>query len=360
MQAPSVFVSLVTYNNADTIVPCLEALLRLEEYVPQENLFVEVIDNASEDETCSLVEKYSDRVTIYRNGTNLGFSAAHNQAAHRYLETNADFFLVLNPDVALVPNALHELVLNIEKLERVGTVTPLLLRSDDELKLLEPAQVDSAGIVMTSALRHFDRGAGDEAIERYQSEELVFGGTGACLLLTRSFVEAVSFRGSHHEEDLFDVYPELEGGMSERTQLFDEAFFAYREDADLAWRAQRLGWRCLFVPSAVGFHQRVVTPERRASLPAFINRLGVRNRFLLQLNNLSLRHCPSVWLPGVVFRNFLVVLAVLLRERSSLQGLREAWRLRRRARERFQVVNQREASDERAAAQWFGELQSAR
>ncbi len=358
MKAPHVFISIVTYNSADCIPACLEALLRLEHYTVGDNLTIAISDNNSSDQTCQLIrEHFEGSVSLFQSRGNLGFAGAHNRAASRFLASDADYFLVLNPDLALAPPALEKLVLAVEKFERVGAVTPLLLRANEQLRLLEPATVDSAGIVVTPALRHFDRGAESGALERYQSEEFVFGGTGACLLLSRGFIEDVSFRGNEHEDDLFDVYPDLREGVGERTQLFDEAFFAYREDADLAWRAQRLGWRCLYVPEAFGYHKRCVTPERRGELPEVINSLGVKNRFLLQLNNLSFLHYPRVWWQGLVMRNLLVVLAVLLKERSSLKGLREAWVLRKRARERFRMVEQRAKVSPREVAKWFGGVQ---
>src|SRR5207244_426573 len=79
-------------------------------------------------------------------------------------------------------------------------------------------------------------------------------------------------------------------------EFLDEDFFAYREDADVAWRGRLLGWRALYVPDAVAQHVRRVTPEARRQLPERINRDSVRNRFLLRLKNeglyLALRNAP--------------------------------------------------------------------
>ena len=81
-------------------------------------------------------------------------------------------------------------------------------------------------------------------------------------------------------------------------EVFDEDFFAYREDADLAWRAQLLGWDALYVPGATATHVRRVTPERRSALPAAINRYGVRNRFLLRLKNQTAGQAARFAAPG--------------------------------------------------------------
>ena len=68
-------------------------------------------------------------------------------------------------------------------------------------------------------------------------------------------------------------------------EFFDADFFAYREDADLAWRAQLFGWKCLYTPLAVAYHVRQVLPEKRSALPALINMHSVKNRWLMRIKN---------------------------------------------------------------------------
>jgi GT2 family glycosyltransferase len=101
------------------------------------------------------------------------------------------------------------------------------------------------------------------------------------------------------------------------SEVFDEDFFAYREDADLAWRAQLLGWTSVYVPAARARHRRRVTPERRTQLPMAINRASVRNRFLLRLKNQTWGHALRFLVPALA-RDAQVVGYVLLREWTSL------------------------------------------
>jgi hypothetical protein len=77
---------------------------------------------------------------------------------------------------------------------------------------------------------------------------------------------------------------------------------------------------------------RFVTPERRKSLPEAINSYGVRNRFLLQINNWRWSDGILSFFLGVVVRNAVVICGVVFQERASLQGLRDAWKLMPRAR----------------------------
>ena len=115
------------------------------------------------------------------------------------------------------------------------------------------------GSMMTRDGRHFDRGAGIDDDGRFDTEEDVFGITGALALFRRGVLEASRVDG----------------------EVFDADFFAYREDADLAWRLQGFGYRARYVPRAVAYHRRSVTPERRRSLSPAVNYHSVKNRFLL-------------------------------------------------------------------------------
>jgi hypothetical protein len=205
-------------------------------------------------------------------------------------------------------------------------------------------------MLVTRSLRHFDRGSGEPLTENLLKEGWVFGGTGACLLLRRSFIER-AILSAKRDSDAWSIYPQLAMQPDQRKQLFDEAFFAYREDADLAWRGQILGWRCLYVPSAVVYHKRVVVPERRAKLPAFLNACSVRNRFLLQLNNWTFTNYSQTVIPGIIMRNLLVIGGVILRERESLSALRQAVKLIRRGWNRRRELQSRASLS--VAGNWF-------
>ena len=130
----------------------------------------------------------------------------------------------------------------------------------------------------------------------------VRGLTGACLWVPRAAYEQI---------------------VDATGELFDEDFLAYREDAELGLRAERIGVAQVVVPSAVALHGRALRGTTRGN--PVLDRLGVQNRFLIAFKHG--RHRPGAWL-GAPLRDLLVVGGVLTRERHSLPGLRAAWRLR--------------------------------
>jgi hypothetical protein len=100
----------------------------------------------------------------------------------------------------------------------------------------------------------------------------------------------------------------------------------------------------------------VVLPERRSDLPAFINKLGVRNRFLLQINNAFpclAPGCIAAVLGGAIFRNLVVVAGVLLKERSSLRAFHELAVLLPRARFVRGVNRSRRCKEWRKSWSWL-------
>lgn len=329
-----IFVHIVTWNSAETIGLCVERACAQSGFALGENLHIRVTDNASTDGSAAIVEEMlRPGITLVKNSANMGFCAGHNQGVQEFLAGDYQAMLILNPDVGLQPTTLRAMSRRLDDKRHVGLVTPKLLRALSSLDPIHPPVLDAAGMILTRSLRHFDRGAGEWDKGQHERGEFIFGGTGACLLISRGCAVDITLPADIPVGPVREIYPQLADGSTQRPQLFDEAFFAYREDADLSWRARRLGWKCWYEPSAVAHHVRFVTPERRKSLPEAVNSYSVRNRFLLQINNWSWRDGILSFVLGVVVRNALVIAGVLFQERASLIGLRQAWMLAPRARE---------------------------
>lgn len=285
-----VSVTLVTYNSGSFIRRCLESVL--EQNYPHLELIV--IDNASTDGTVDILGQFEDKCSIHYNQENIGFAAAQNQAI---AISQGEWVLALNPDVLLLKDFIEELVLagNVDK--KVGTVCGKLLSISATFDLPEVQLVDSTGIYFTPMLRHLDRGSQEPDKGHYLNFEYVFGATAAAALYRRKMIDDISIKG----------------------EFFDSDFFVYREDADVAWRGQLLGWRCLYTPRACGYHVRNVLPGKRRALPAEINMHSVKNRFLMRMKNMTPDLYRRNWL-AITGRDLLVIGACLLHEHSSLKA----------------------------------------
>lgn len=289
---PLVSVVVVSYDSERFIERCLSSVQK-QNYRQVELV---VIDNASSDGTLARIEACAPDARLVKNPTNTGFAAAHNQGIRL---TRGELYLALNPDVEMEPEFLSELVRAIRSDSRVGSVSGKLLRPPRTPLMDGPRVLDSAGIYMTPGLRHLDRGSGRIDEGQYERPQEVFGASGAAALYRRAMLVDVALDG----------------------EFFDEDFFAYREDADLAWRARLRGWSAVYTPAALATHVRRVLPERRRELPPAINMHSVKNRFLLRIKNQTWLELLSLAAPSLS-RDIGVIAYVLLFERSSLAGLR--------------------------------------
>ena len=318
----TVSVTIVTHNSEAFIRCCLDSLLGQD----WPSLQVIVVDNNSHDRTRAILAEYRTSVEIILNSENRGFAAAQNQAISR---AGGDWILCLNPDVRLNSNFLSCLLgRNLDP--DIGTVCGKLLRATPTLEIPAEAKLDSAGIYFTPTFRHLDRGSNLPDCEEYNRPALVFGATAAAALYRRKMIENVSVEG----------------------EFFDEDFFLYREDADVSWRAQLQGWRCLYLPEAVGYHVRSVFPECRRSIPALINRQSVQNRFLMRIKNVSLSFYLRHFLP-VTARDLAAFFYCLFVERSSLGAFSSVVRLWRRTFAKRRIIQARRRVPDSYLQSWF-------
>src|SRR6185437_7397172 len=125
-----------------------------------------------------------------------------------------------------------------------------------------------------------------------------------------------------------------------------------REDADVAWRAQLFGWRCIYTPHARGYHVRNVLPGNRRALPPAINKHSVKNRFLMRIKNMTGDLYRRNWF-SITARDLIVLGCCMMREHTSLKAflyLAKNWR--RVVVKRREIMKRRRVSDEYMAS-WF-------
>lgn len=281
---PKVSIIIVSWNARSVIGNCL-ASLRAQIW---QDFGVIVVDNASQDGTAEVVRRDLPGTTVLRNPQNVGFARANNQGIAL---SHGEYVLTLNPDVELQPTCLQRLVKFAESHPRGGSFGGKLLKrlAADAT----PAVIDSTGLRVTRGRRVLDRGEGDSDAGRYDAVEQVFGISGACALYRRSALQDAAQDGEY----------------------FDEFFFAYKEDVDLAWRLRLLGWEAWYVPMAVAVHPRGLG-RRNGSIAARLGQRWQRSRALRQL---SWRNHRALLLKNEQLANSLVHAVPLgLRELAAL------------------------------------------
>ncbi len=244
MPRPTVTIIVVSYNTREAVRDCLRALARVRD---EAELDVVVVDNASVDDTVGMIQDEFPDARLISNHENRGFAAAVNQGAS---STQAEFFLMLNPDTWISRGALAKLLAVMGQDPRIAVVGAQLasFRGDDQGSVLAPPTLTKeffnllpelkAILVPAFLKRRLQRG---RHVERRGQVEVPAVSGGAMLVRTRAFREA--------------------GGL-------DERFFVYHEEVDLCLRLAQRGWRIVFQPAAVVLHyDALATGFRTNRLP---------------------------------------------------------------------------------------------
>lgn len=328
---PRVAINIVTWNSSEYILICLEAAMRQT----FQDVTITVLDNGSTDHTLSCLAPYLDEgIRLMRNSRNEGYAAAHNQLI---CATDSEYVLTLNPDVHLMPDFVEQLVAKLDTLPRYGAASGQLRAIARERFLTgEPGattqyRIDEAGMGILRTRRQYARGYQSQAAEHYAQPAPIFGPCGAAAFYRRAMLDDICIEGDY----------------------FDVAFFVHKEDVDLAWRAQLLGWPSTYVPNAVGYHVRTFHPGLRKNMSVEIRRHAIKNRWLMAVKNETL---PTFFrhLPYIAPYELKILAYLFLFERDSLPALVDFARLLPRALRWRKLIHTRARASDQEMRQWFG------
>jgi GT2 family glycosyltransferase len=239
--------ALVLNWNGDRVVGDCVRSLQAQDYPALEIL---VVDNASTDGSAERVRREFLGVRLHVNEKNLGFGGGNNVGINL---ARMPYILMCNNDTRLAPDAVRRLVEALDADPRAGSATPCII-------LAATGLVDATGIVVCPDGLALGRGRAEKP-EALRDPAEVFYASDCCCLYRRAMLDALR----------------LPGG-----ELYDEDFFAYADETDMGWRAQRLGWKSLYVPSALVYHHHAASS---GSVSPLLARLVERNRVWVAVKN---------------------------------------------------------------------------
>lgn len=226
----NIWAGFITYGAATA--PYLEAFLAslIGQDVP---LHIIAFDNTPEETNANrTILSHYPSIAVLGTGENIGFSRAYNIMMRQAATAGADYFLVINPDTVLEPDAVGKLVDVLSHDATLGSVAPKLRRWDFAQRR-KTTQLDSCGLRLVPGLEFHDIGQGEEDRGQHDSTAII-GPSGAAGLYRVAALEAAAEAGRY----------------------FDEHFFMYKEDCDLAYRLEQAGFPSRLVPAALVYHDR--------------------------------------------------------------------------------------------------------
>jgi GT2 family glycosyltransferase len=289
--APVLTVVIPNYRRADLVRRCLNSLrVAIEAFVGEAE--VVVVDDGSGDGAVHDLAAEYPWVLFVCLLRNRGYPGAVNAGIRA---SRTEWIFTLNNDTTVDPRVLTELLGAARERPDVGHLAAQQRFTHD------PNRLCSAGLVLDRVGINAERLIGQPLSASESSPTEVFGASGG----------AAMYRAS--------MLAEL-GGL-------DESFVFGLEDADLAWRAQMRGWRCLYVPDAVVFHDYGATVPY-GSPHRFLQ--AARNRVRLVIKNADrgslLRYGPLMIMYDLAYIAYAVpVHRTLTPVTGRIQALRQ-WR----------------------------------
>jgi GT2 family glycosyltransferase len=244
-----VAVQLLSWNGEKHLRPVLASIAK-QTYLDFELL---ILDNGSNDGSVKIIEDalktFPRPSNFLKSEKNLGFAGGHDAL---FAMSDAPYVFCVNQDVVLSDDYLERIVEFLEKSSNVGSASGILRHEDES--------VDTAGLAKNWYEKTYDIAKAPS-----EPETRVFGVSGALPVYRRAAV--------------LDVSPD--------GKIFDETFFAYKEDVDLAWRLNIFGWSSYTIAAARAVHERAFGADKKGDATKYAKqKLSSRNHLLTLVKDL--------------------------------------------------------------------------
>lgn len=262
-------INLVVYNGEKYIRHCLDSI-KSQTY---SNIEVNIWDNASTDNTREIIKSQFPDFHLIESPKNLGTWVGQEEAL-KY--SRGEYIVAISVDIILDPRFVEKIVEVFQSDKMIGVVQGKVYKYEfDEAgkPVLQKSVIDTCGFEIFRSRRVVNIGHGERDLGQFGEIKEIFAAEGAVPVFLRRAM--------------------LDAKVGDR--IIDPDFFWYGDDLDLCWRLHVFGWKQIFAPQAIAYHDRqttkVLSKDRgdfiriRRNVPMFKRRLDWRNTILAIIKN---------------------------------------------------------------------------
>lgn len=246
MKIYDIIIIYVNYYSMEVLCDSLVSIKTALQKVQDLRIRVAAANNSFDEDIANLKNIYPD-IDIYNNEANLGFGRAVNRVAEKY---NAEFILLINPDALVSENLMEEMYGFMKRNERYAMAYCMIKDMDGRINpasLRNRPEIIPAIFKLTGLSRIFKNSglfAGfNNCFSGYGESRDVDTCSGSCLMIRKGFFDEA-------------------GG-------FDEDYFLYGEDLDLAKRARDRGKKIRYIADCHILHRKNHSSRQKWFWPLF-------------------------------------------------------------------------------------------
>jgi GT2 family glycosyltransferase len=242
-------VVVLNYTVAKLAVKAVESVLNSS----YKNIHIYLVDNSSNDGLEELVKekfKDEDQLTTLFLKDNTGYTGGNNAGIKLALKDECSWVMLFNPD-AVVEKDTIEIMHKRAIANSAHIINPKIYFADSKIIWFAGKDFDKLNV-----LGHH-RGVDEEDSGKYDTEEELEDGTGCALLIKNEVFEKIGF--------------------------LDEQYFLYYEESDFIYRARAKGFKVMYIPSAIVYHENAKSSGVGSPLQDYFitrNRMLFAKKFL--------------------------------------------------------------------------------
>lgn len=270
---PAITVGLVVMNGERYIRRCLDALIA--QTYDHQNIAVQILLNPSSDSTGKIIENHLPALASFysvqftQSTQNLGMWRGHEQL---WNTSKSEYILVLSADVIMSSDFIQNAIRILDADRRIGALQGKIYQFRiDEVekgKPLLPDLIDTCGFKIFRSRRIINSGQGETDDGQYDTPLEIFGVEGAVPVFRRAALESIKIMDEIADPDLF----------------------WYAEDLDVAWRIRLMGWKEVYEPTAIAWHDRLTSKSVKKHWRDYFLRVPLRQAIPIRKRRLLWRN----------------------------------------------------------------------